>query len=64
MVNKFFRFGMLILMVSIGFLLVGCPGLNGGGDNKDKEYKVTIGVLTNANGSVITASPTVGVEGI
>jgi len=46
---------MVILLV---FCIFGCDG-----DEYPEIYTVTIGTLTNANGSTITASPTSGVEG-
>ena len=49
--------GLLVIFLIISF--IGC----GDKDNDPEIYTVTIGTLTNANGSKITANPTNGVEG-
>ena len=49
-------FGLLVILTV--FIFFGC-----GGDDEPKIYTVTIGTLTNANGSTITVNPTSGVEG-
>jgi hypothetical protein len=48
------------IVLVIGFVIMGCDPGNGSGD---KTYNVTIGTLTNDNGSTITANPTSGTEG-
>ena len=50
--------GFYVLLIILMFGFIGC-----GGDDDPKIYTVTIGELTNANGSTITASPKSGVEG-
>ena len=47
---------LLVILLVIAF--IGCEG-----SDEPVIYKVTIGTLTNANGSTITANPTSGVEG-
>jgi len=49
--------GLLVILMIISF--IGC----GEEENVPEIYTITIGTLTNANGSTITASPTSGVEG-
>jgi len=49
-------FGLLVILLV--FCFFSC-----GGDDDPEIYTVTIGSLTNANGSIITASPTSGVKG-
>jgi hypothetical protein len=48
------------MVLAFGVLFIGCNPGNGPGDN---IYAVTIGTLTNANGSTITANPESGTEG-
>jgi len=47
-----------IMVILLVFCIIGCNG-----DDDPEIFTVTIGILTNANGSTITASPTSGVEG-
>jgi hypothetical protein len=58
MKNKYFSSVIFSMMLAIGILLLGCDNGNGA-----KEYTVSIGALTNANGCTVSASPTVGTEG-
>jgi len=51
--------GLLAIVLVFGF--IGCD--NGDEENDPKVYTVTIGTLTKANGSTITANPINGVEG-
>jgi len=48
--------GLLLILTVFSFFSCG-------GDDEPEIYTVTIGTLTNANGSTITANPTSGVEG-
>jgi len=48
----------LLLILTVFSFFFSC-----GGDDEPEIYTVTIGTLTNANGSTITANPTSGVEG-
>jgi hypothetical protein len=57
--NKFFKAGVLAVL-ALGMTFLGCDPGNGTGD---KIYTVTIGTLTNANESTITADPSSGTEG-
>lgn len=56
--KKIAFFALTVIVLAFGF--VGCD--NGNGD-EPKTYTVTIGTLTDANGSTITASPTSGAAG-
>jgi hypothetical protein len=49
-----------LIGVIFALIFIGCDN---GNNSEAKMYTVTIGTLTNANGSTITANPTIDVEG-